>query len=89
MAFSADEPALFAGAGPLTGTLAVDTFAPIPIDGTMTLTTQLLRLIEVDRVTEIINKLVALCSVMAIETPDGAAPVLQVEGIRDKVHVHG
>ncbi len=89
MAFGTNEPALLAITGPFTNAFAVDTLAPVPIDGAMTLTTQLLRLIKTNLATEIINKFVTLFSIMAIETPDSSPAVLQIECIGHKIHMHG
>ena len=89
MALGADKPAFLAGAGPFTDALAMDALAPVPVDLAVTLTAQLLRLIEIEQLIVVANKLVAGLGAMTIETPDGAPTVLQIERIGDKVHMHG
>ena len=65
MAFSAHEPALLAVARPFTDALAVDTVTPVPVDRAMAFAAQLLRLIEADRLAEIVYQLVARGRMMA------------------------
>jgi hypothetical protein len=55
MALGADEPALGTGTGPLTDTLAMNPFPPVPIDFTVALSAQLLWLVETDRLVTVID----------------------------------
>ncbi len=68
----------FARAGPLADALAMNTFAPVLINGAMVLAAQFLQLIEIDCAPEIVDKLVALGRVLAIKIPDDPTAVLQV-----------
>jgi hypothetical protein len=77
VAFSANKPALGSGTSPFTNPLAMNTFPPVPIDLTVAFTTQLLRLVETDRFVSMIDQLVALSRVMAIQAPDIAPTVRQ------------
>src|SRR3989338_7860092 len=88
MAFGADEPALFARTGPFADALAVNTVSPVTQFVAVTFAAQLLRLIKADRIAKVVHQLVALGRVVAIETPDTAATMLQVLGIRQQGFHH-
>jgi hypothetical protein len=77
VAFGADKPALGAGAGPFANPFAMNTFTPVPINFAVALAAQLLWLVKTDRLVAMINQLVALSGMMAIQTPDAAPPVRQ------------
>ena len=77
VALGTDKPALGAGAGPFANPFAVNAFSPVPINLAVALAAQLLWLVETDRLVAMINQLVALSGMMAIQTPDAAPPVRQ------------
>lgn len=89
MAFGTDKPALFTRTGPFTDTLAMDTIAPVPVYLAMTLAAQLLRLIKIEQLIVVADKLVTCLGTMTIETPDAAPTVLQVHGICHQICMHG
>src|ERR1035437_7214940 len=80
MAFGAYEPALLAVARPFTDALAVNAVTPVSVDLAMALAAQLLRLVEADRLAEVVDQLIARGRVMAGQTPDGAVAALQSKG---------
>ena len=75
VALGADEPALGAGAGPFTDPFAMDTFSPVAINLTVAFSTQLLRLVETDRLVAMIDQPVALSGMMTIQAPNTATAV--------------
>ena len=68
VALGAGEPALLAGAGELADALAVDAIAPVAQLVAVALATQELRLVEADRIAEVVDQLVALRSVCLLYT---------------------
>ena len=84
VAFGADKPAFFARAGPFADSFTVNTIPPIAQFVAVTLAAQPLRLIKADRIAKVVHQLVALGRVVAIETPDTAATMLQILGIRQQ-----
>ena len=88
MAFGANEPALLAIARPFADALAVNALTPLPVNIAMALAAQFLRLIEADRLAEVVNQLVARGGMMAIQAPDGTASVLKIQCVGNDIVVH-
>ena len=86
--FGTDPPALLATLVPHANTFAVDAVAPGAIDLAMTLTTQLLGLVEADLFAEIVSELGAVGGVMAVHAPDTALAVFQLHGIWNNILMH-
>ncbi len=67
----------------------MDSVTPGTVDLTMTLATQLLWLIKINQVAGIVDKLVTRLRIMTVQAPDAAVTMLQVQGIRHEIHMHG
>jgi hypothetical protein len=81
VAFGAGEPALLARAGEFADALAVNAVTPVAQLVAVALAAQQLRLVEADRIAEVVDQHVALGRVVAVEAPDAAATVLQILGV--------
>src|SRR3990172_5055296 len=88
MAFGTDPPPLLPACSPGPDPLAVDTHSPMSVFHTMTLATQLLRLVKADLLPAMVNQSIAVCSVVAVKAPDCAFAMHQFRGVLNNVLMH-
>ncbi len=88
VALGASPPSFFTSRFPHADSLAVYAVTPVSVNLAMTFTTKLLRLVEADFISEVIDELVSLFSAVATQTPDCATAMLKVHRIGHDVLMH-